>query len=66
MKEKVGGLRINQARIFKNLFYKLALIHLSEPQRLRRTSYGGFCLKKKKQPLTRTYLPSSFMYRNSL
>ena len=29
----------------------LSLIHISEPTRLRRTSYSVFCLKKKTPPL---------------
>ena len=28
--------------------YRLSLIHISEPTRLRRNSYAVFCLKKKK------------------
>ena len=29
--------------------YRLSLIHISEPTRLRRISYAVFCLKKKKR-----------------
>src|SRR5660397_226303 len=32
--------------------YKLSLIHISEPTRLRRNSYAVFCLKKKKHPVS--------------
>ncbi|MBW6131928.1 hypothetical protein KZ847_15895, partial [Pseudomonas aeruginosa] len=36
------------------LAYALSLIHISEPTRLRCSSYAVFCLKKKSAPTTRS------------